>query len=195
MPSADKPQPLKMTNVWLTAKARMEAEKRLKLYDVVSHLVLIWYSLWLLCLTVFSKSFEPFVGAIGIGELATFLSASVLVLSVTTWGFKFGTKAALHRDCYLELERLLANSSADKDSDTEYAEIKKRYPNHSTYDLDAVFFRRILIRGEEIENSRGKVTFGFLAGFLYCITWVAEKLILLFAFALPVAVAVLLYAF
>ena len=180
-------------NIWLTAKARMEAEKRLKLYDVVSHLVLIWYSLWLLCLTVFSKSFEPFVGAIGIDELATFLSASVLVLSVTTWGFKFGAKASLHRDCYLELETLLSGDAENKQAD--YAEIKKRFPNHGTFDLDTVLFRRIRLRGEKIEDSNGLAKFGFWATTLYCLTWFAEKAALLAAFVLPIAVGYLLYAF
>lgn len=183
----------KTANIWLTAKARMEAEKRLKVYDVVSHLVLIWYSLWLLCLTVFSSSFEPYVGAIGIGELATFLSASVLVLSVTTWGFKFGAKAALHRDCYLELEALIGGDAAEQQ--LKYADIKKRFPNHSTFDLDSVLFRRIIVKGEKILANDGPVKFGFWAAVFYCLTWILEKFSLLVAFILPIIVAYLLYAF
>lgn len=184
---------IKTANIWLTAKARMEAEKRLRVYDVVSHLVLIWYSLWLLCLTVFSASFEPYVGAIGIDELATFLSASVLVLSVTTWGFKFGAKASLHRDCYLELEGLLSGDETGQQ--TKYAEIKKRFPNHSTFDLDSVLFRRIVIKGEVIHANAGPMKFGFWAATFYCLTWVFEKIALLAAFVLPVVVAYLLYVF
>ena len=179
-------------NIWLTAKARMEAEKRFRIYDVVSHLVLIWYSLWLLCLTVFSKSFEPYVGNIGSDELAAFLSASVLVLSVATWGFKFGTKAALHRDCYLELEHLLTKS---ENVGAQYAEIKKRYPNHSTFDVDTVLFRRIVIRREMLESEVGPITFGFWAVVSFVFIWLAEKALLFLAFALPVFVAGLLYAF
>jgi len=185
--------PNKTANIWLTAKARMEAEKRLKLYDVVSHLVVIWYSLWLLCLTVFSESFQPYVGTIGIGELSTFLSASVLVLSVTNWGFKFGAKASLHRDCYLELEKLLSSAAEDKQS--LYSDIKKRFPNHATFDLDTVLFRRIRIRGEKIEDNNGPAAFGFWATVFFGLTWVFEKLTLLTAFILPIIIAYLLYEY
>lgn len=146
-------------NIWLTSKARMEAEKRFKHYDVTSHLVLIWYSLWLLCLSIFSELFEPYVGAVGIDNLATFLSASVLVLSVTTWGFKFGSEAALHRDCYLELDELLAADSSDEEKQNKYSEILKKYPNHSTFDRDTVLHHRITEMGETLKNREGEIKF------------------------------------
>ena len=178
-------------NIWFTSKARMEAEKRFKMYDVVSHLILVWYSILLLFLTTFSTSFEPNVLAIDIGDLTTFLSACVLVFSVIIWGFKFGEKAALHRDCYLELEALLSRNHPNQQK--KYAEIMKRFPNHSPFDFNSVLFNRIKIKGENLTNNGVKVKFGFWQTVFYCLLWLRQKLVLLIIFCLPLILAYYLY--
>lgn len=181
-------------NIWLTSKSRMEAEKRLKQYDVTSHLVLIWYSLWLLCLSIFSELFEPYVGAVGIDNLSTFLSASVLVLSVTTWGFKFGSEAALHRDCYLELDELLAAKSTVEEKQKKYSDILKKYPNHSTLDRDKVLHHRIVEMGETLSNRKGEITFLKPAQRAFKWRRFKGKAFRTFAYLLPFIVSILLYA-
>jgi len=180
-------------NIWLTSKTRMEAEKRLKHYDLTSHLVLIWYSLWLLCLSIFSELFEPYVGAVGIDNLSTFLSASVLVLSVTTWGFKFGSEAALHRDCYLELDELLAADDSIEITQKKYSEILKKYPNHSSFDKDTVLYHRITEMGETLYNRKGEITFLKPAQSAFKRKRFNGWLFRLCAYLLPAFVSVLLY--
>ena len=181
-------------NIWLTSKARMEAEKRLKQYDVTSHLVLIWYSLWLLFLSIFSELFEQYVGAVGIDNLLTFFSASVLVLSVTTWGFKFGSEAALHRDCYLELDVLLAAKSTDEEKQKCYSDILKKYPNHSTFDRDRVLYHRIVEMGETLNNRKGEIKFLKPAQSAFKRKRFRSTAFQFFAFLLPFIASVLLYA-
>lgn len=181
-------------NIWLTSKARMEAEKRLKLYDVTSHLVLIWYSLWLLCLSIFSETFEPYVGSVGVDNLSTFLSASVLVLSVTSWGFKFGAEASRHRDCYLELDHLLLSDDPDAEKQKKYAEILKKYPNHSTFDRDTILYHRIIEMGETLKNREGKIEFLKTAQRAFKCKRFNGRAFRFFAYMLPFLVAIGLYA-
>lgn len=182
-------------NIWLTSKARMEAEKRLKLYDLTSHLVLIWYSLWLLCLSVFAKTFEPYVGDVGISELSIFLSACVLVFSMTTWGFKFGSESSLHRDCYLELDELLSNDIEAEEKQKKYAAILKKYPNHNTYDMDSVLYHRIVAKGENLRNREGAINFTRQAQLGFWLRRLKGQIFGAVVFLLPLIVAMLLYAF
>lgn len=172
----------------------MEAEKRLKMYDVTSHLVLIWYSLWLLCLSIFTETLEPYVGLVGVDNISTFLSACVLVLSVTTWGFKFGPDARLHRDCYLELDQLLSSECSNKEKQIKYAEILKKYPNHSTYDHNTVLYHRIVEMEEKLKNRDGVIKFPEAAQKHFKCARSRGQIFRFFAYALPILIAIIVYA-
>ena len=159
-----------------------------------SNLILIWYSLWLLCVSTFSKSIEVHLSSVDVGELSTFLSACVLVLSVTCWGFRFGARASEYRDCYLELEELLSSGKSSDEKQAKYSLLLKRYPNHSSYDRDAVLFQRIVQNGEKLTDNTGReVGFGCKRILPYLARRILEILAVLGFFVMPLVAGMLFY--
>lgn len=177
--------------IWLTAKARVYAESRIRRYDVISHLLLVALSVSLICTSIFK---EYFPSNIAINELTLALSTLTLAISIVVWAFRYGEEAVLHRQCYLRLDELNDGSLGKTQLLDEYHRILSAYPNHTNGDYDHFVLNRTLIQGREIEGANGnKITWTWkMLGFA-----LARFVILLIIAGLPliapVLVAVLLW--
>lgn len=136
--------------IWITSKTRMNAERRLRRYDRLSHLLVSYYSLLLILLFVFSDEIfrdESLSQRVGLG-----LSIAVFVLTLILHGFHFGSTADKFRDCYLKLQKLL---SQDGDVSDQYDDILQYYPNHEPRDYYDLIVRNWLDGSGIIQSTQG----------------------------------------
>lgn len=103
------------------------------------------------------------------------LSVALFTASLISYGFKLGETAQEFRECYLSLDELYNSNISENSKITKYAEILKRYPNHTNYDYIAMIKEAESI-GKIISDSSGnkisitkfsRFTF-FMKGFCVC---------------------------
>ncbi|WP_425248547.1 SLATT domain-containing protein [Chelativorans salis] len=143
------------SNIWLTSRTRMEAERRLLLYGKISHLVISYYSIILIIFNVFSNFFEERYTYYY--EINIALSVIILCGSLISHGFRFEKTAASHRDCYLKLQELFSSPLTGQEKDSRYSQILYGYPNHGTQDYNNMIVREILFFKKNLANSTGPI--------------------------------------
>ncbi|MEL5654852.1 SLATT domain-containing protein [Serratia ureilytica] len=121
--------------VWWTKKSRIKAESRLIKLDFYSQSLLLWYSFFLVCYSIFSLV-KP---AAGNTESAVMISLSVLVLIITLFisNRKFKERAMLMKQCYEQLSVIYTRATTATDFaalDVEYQSILSISENHSEHD-------------------------------------------------------------
>ncbi|MFZ2469318.1 MAG: SLATT domain-containing protein [Parvibaculum sedimenti] len=134
--------------IWTTYKCRMNAERRYRSYNLLSHLLTSYYSLLLIFLSIFSDqilSNHQLAQGLGIA-----LSVAVFSLSLVLYGFHFSETADKHRECYLKLQGLYDGGNPPELA-AKYDEIKHQYPNHSPRD-----YRDLIV--ETVLNGHSPVT-------------------------------------
>jgi hypothetical protein len=91
-------------SIWITRKARIQAEKRLLANAVHSQAILFWYSFISVAISIYYLKFNPSSEYASI----SWVIFSVLVLCVSCFinGFKFESRAGLIKECYETLGEL-----------------------------------------------------------------------------------------
>ena len=180
------------SRIWLTYKARINAERRLKGYGILAHLAITWYSFLLIVLGILQSRIDAASGA-DAGPLAIILSVLVFGLSLLFYGFRFEERAGQFRECYLKLQRLWQDEGAALEKLEAYSGILDHYPNHEQRDFDKVIFEGWQ-RGNQIYNSTGPIQVtrslivrGYTLAF-------AKWLIIVAAFGWPLIAAAILVA-
>lgn len=181
MSNKDDKEYTEANNVWLTLKSRMHAENRYKSYSLVSHLLLSYYALIMIFISIFSNNLPPYLP---LTQINIALSTAILSASLIIYGFKFGETAQLHRECYLRLQRLLALVDDEKILVEKYHEIISGYPNHSTNDYDDLVIDRTLTKKGTLGNSKGPVRWTGWMLFKKIVRWVT-----FWAWALSLAIS------
>ena len=144
-------------NVWITSRIRMFSERRLRLYAMISHILLTYYSFLLIVFSIFESTLEFEISFLS--EISVSLAVAVFAVSLIVWGFRFEEQASNFRHCYLRLQELYSTYS-DSESDTKtYFEIIEGYPNHSDRDFEDFVIDRTFFRKEEIRNSAGRLDY------------------------------------
>ena len=138
--------------IFATERSLIKAETRFKFYDFQGHLLGIWYSVFLVMLTVFQNVFRQHFSYVD--EATISLSVTVLVFTVAISGFRFGQRADLYKASYLEMHRLRDELSLDKNADIltinqKYIDVLESSANHGDQDYIAFIVQRSLEgRGE-----------------------------------------------
>nr|WP_256092672.1 SLATT domain-containing protein [Staphylococcus equorum] len=136
--------------VWITKKARMNAEARYLKYNNRAVIFLNIYSAELIIISILSLIFNSELNSL----ISIFLSIAIMAVSVILASMDFKEQANHHKKSYLELMKIeeeLANLELDcskKNHDeivNKYIEIKKNYikilestPNHKDIDYKKV---------------------------------------------------------
>jgi len=149
----------KFGNIWITSRTRMQAHSRYLGYDLLSHVVLTSYSVILLAFSVFSDHLLATKIGPYLTEVSIVLSLSVLCASLVIWGLKFGKTADQHRDCYLALQKLYEDQER-REENSAYHKILEQYPNHSTFDYEAMLYKQVWSHGKTVEDREGAIAFG-----------------------------------
>ncbi|WP_227729640.1 SLATT domain-containing protein [Yersinia proxima] len=122
--------------IWWTKKSRIKAEKRLLFKDISSQVILLWYTIFSVFVSIYElKSPSP-------SQMfaVTMVSLSVLVLAVTLFigNRDFKERAMLIKQCYEQLSVIYAKSQ-QKECDLvlleqEYQNILSMCENHEDID-------------------------------------------------------------
>lgn len=123
--------------IWWTRKSRIQAEKRLLATAFQSQLLLFWYSLCSVAVSIYYLRFDPTSEYVTIA----WLILSVLVFAVAGFigSLKFKERAGLIKECYETLqvlhERLTSGSIGEDDAQQEYRKILAVCENHKEQDF------------------------------------------------------------
>ncbi|MDT7536077.1 SLATT domain-containing protein [Sphingobium sp. SA2] len=141
--------------IYITYKTRMTTEARLRLTGKVSHLLLSWYSFWIIAISVIELSGKyTFANS---QVVVTAMSVLIFGLSLFIYGERYDDKANQFRNCYLDLQELYESSLDENAKMEQYAKILRIYENQSDRDYDNMLFDA-RIRGQSLNNAQGKLS-------------------------------------
>lgn len=144
--------------IYLTYKARINAESRYRLYSMMANSLIIWYSFLMIVASIAVSSenvaiahFETTLAALSIAIFASsvFLATGILQ-----------KRADEYRACYLELQEIWDSNVQEQLKLKRYSEARKRYPNHSSRDDGDVILSTWLRKGD-LFDTQGKVPASF----------------------------------
>lgn len=125
--------------IWITRKSRIYTEKRLLHNEKISYILMIWYSLFLVFLSIWNLNKNNY--SINIFLLSA--SIAVLVSSVFLYSQRFSERAMQIRQCYIKLDELASRAMrAEENKDiallenihNEYSAVLLNVENHIDYD-------------------------------------------------------------
>ncbi|MEB8015679.1 SLATT domain-containing protein [Raoultella ornithinolytica] len=136
--------------VWWTRKAKMKAERRLLNLDFYSQLLLLWYSSFLVCYSIYSLVKPP----ANDNEAVIMVALSVLILVLTLFinNMNYKGRAMLIKQCYEKLSVVYTaslSSATNTTLDENYQSILALSENH----LERDFIKAMV---DEYTNTKDK---------------------------------------
>lgn len=122
--------------VWWTRKAKIKAERRLLNLDYYSQFLLLWYSSFLVCYSIYSLVKPP----ANDNESIIMVALSVLILALTLFinNMNYKGRAMLIKQCYEKLSvihTLSLNSTDLTEIDKQYQAVLASSENHLERDF------------------------------------------------------------
>jgi hypothetical protein len=153
--------------IWLTSRARMISERKALRNQTCSYLAVTYYSLFVIIISLFSDYYRLFYG--NFEEINISASVVVLAASLVAGGFRFETRAAAFRECYLRLQKLHGEEIPESDKEKSYMELLSAYPNHPTRDYYDFVLRLTLFEKKPLNNGDHALNWqnSMLASFLF----------------------------
>ncbi|MEN4644680.1 SLATT domain-containing protein [Pantoea agglomerans] len=136
--------------IWWTRKAKIKAERRLLNLDFYTQFLLLWYSSFLVCYSIYSLVKPPVNDNESVIMVA--LSVLILVLTLFTNNMNFKGRAMLLKHCYERLGLIHTaslNATSLADLDKEYQSVLATSENH----LDKDFIKAMV---DEYANTSDK---------------------------------------
>ncbi|TIL56285.1 MAG: SLATT domain-containing protein [Mesorhizobium sp.] len=171
--------------IWITSRIRMISERKALRKQNYSYLLLTYYSLFVVIISVFSQYYKSYYGLFD----SINISASVLVLaaSLVVSGFRFEATASIFRDCYLGLQKLHGDDLSFEEKQKRYMDILSKYPNHSDNDYYDMLINHTLLEGKKLKNGETELSYTKFMAFSYLYRSLFFYLIVIVLFVLPVA--------
>lgn len=176
--------------IWITRKSRIYAEQRLLRKNLISHVLITFYSSSLVFLTIWNLKYPNE----NVNILFVIGSIAVLIGSITVYSQKYLERSLAMKNCYIKLDELYSkvkNAETNKNYDliqqleSEYTANILNIENHSDYDY-------LCLRFSLINNN--KTTLPKFRKIDYC-QYILERgwrmLLTLFYFVLPLVIALL----
>lgn len=142
-------------NIYLTAKSRMVAESRLKHADTMAQVLMAWYSVCLIGMSLLDLSQTYRVRDVSV--MTAILSVAVLATSIFLPGRNFSVRAARFRDCYLQLQRIYRSADTPEKKAEAYAKVLPLFDNHSQRDYEWVLFQSWVL-GKPLADAAGSIS-------------------------------------
>ncbi|WP_226660827.1 SLATT domain-containing protein [Alteriqipengyuania lutimaris] len=144
--------------IYLTYKARIIAEAKLRRYSALFNAIIVWYSFILLIASlavtndaITVRYYELLFASASIAIFASsvFLSTGILEKQANEF-----------RTCYLEMQKIYGANSSVESKMKRYFDALDRYPNHSSRD-DADLIFATWHRGGTLADTEGTIPFTF----------------------------------
>ena len=178
--------------IWITRKARINAERRLDRLHLITQVLMIYYSFFLVIISFLNL--RKRVLNQGVEDLIFIASLAVLITSIFLSSQRFKTRAMQMRNCYTRLDKLYlkvktsesSNGQSEESLDvlsSEYAEVLEGVENHTSFDY---------LRTRYSYRKNRNTTFGEFkrtdyVHFWYAITW--RFFLIMSLFLLPLLLA------
>lgn len=126
--------------IWITRKARIYAEQRLRSRALISQMLITYYSALLVGLSLWNLIYFD---TVQVNLFLIFGSIAILVISVFLWSQKYTERSITMRNCYIKLDQihskvLRAEKNSDESAieqlDDEYANTLLNVENHTDHD-------------------------------------------------------------
>lgn len=141
--------------IWLTWHTRIYAEKRFRLYDVMSKFVLTYLSLLMIATSIFANELEN--STPNFNQITIVISVGLFAISLLIAGSRFSETAGLHRQCYLKLQALGEDQRPDTDVEKVYYDILSNYPNHHDFDYYDLVLSRTLFQNKRLNSGQEEI--------------------------------------
>lgn len=180
--------------IWITRKTRIYTEKRLKNNELVAELLMIWYSLFLVVISVCSLRTQ---GA-DISLLCTIGSIFVLVTSIYVSAQRYAGRAAAMKSHYISLELLEFNvrNAENNENKDELKKLEKSYcdflnsvENHSDWD----YLKLRFTRRNDPDTTLG--SFNNYDHFIYWCEYTLRTVLIFILFIFPILISLIFYFF
>lgn len=142
--------------IYLTYKARIAAESRMLQLAFWSQVLIAWYSIAIIIVSL--ADISTFYKVNDGGVATTSLSVLVLTASVFVYSQRFELRAASFRECYLKLRELYDSNDQPEAILRRYHDLLSSFENHSNFDYDSVLLE-YRIRGKQIRDSNDEIKF------------------------------------
>lgn len=174
--------------IYITYKTRMTTEARLRRTSRLSNILLAWYSVVLIALSLADLTGQYQIYRFSL--ISSAISVGTLALSLFLYGEKYNERADQFRDCYLKLQRIYQSSDTTDDKMKNYYDVLDFYENQTSDDYDEMVFDAV-IRGQKLENSRGPIEISKVTFALIALKKLLRLSLTLALFALPVILGAL----
>ncbi|WP_408080076.1 SLATT domain-containing protein [Sphingomonas plantiphila] len=145
-----------LERIYLTYKARVAAECRMHRLAFWSQILIAWYSIAIIIVSL--ADISTFYGVNDGGVATTSLSVLVLTASVFVYSQRFELRAASFRECYLKLQELYDSTEHPEIILKKYHDILIPFENHSNFDYDSVLLSA-KVRGTHLIDAHGPIKF------------------------------------
>lgn len=167
----------------------MVAESRLKSTDAISQILVAWYSVCIIALSLLDLSQNYHVKDVSV--MTAILSVGVLATSIFLPGRNFGIRAAGFRDCYLKLQKIYWSAETPEEKADTYAKTLPLFENHLQRDYEWVLFHSWVF-GTPLADAEGEVVASNLI-IAKCVARAILRLLIMFLlFASPLAIGYML---
>ena len=147
-----------INRIYLTYKARIIAESKLRLFSKLANALIIWYSFWMIIASIAEATnvieiayFEVFFAGASIAIFASSIYLSTGIMQ---------KRADEFRACYLEFQKIYNSSVTNDEKMKRYNSALPRYPNHTSMDHADVIYST-WHHGGELYDTQSKIPFEF----------------------------------
>lgn len=182
-PTYDRPNKGALERIYITYKARIVAESRMLRLAFWSQVLVAWYSIAIIVVSLadISTVYKVTDG----GVATTSLSILVLTASVFFYSQRFEIRAAGFRECYLKLRELYDSDESPEIVLKKYHDVLNAFENHSNFDYDSVLLASRVSK-KKLQDANGDIDFGGWAMTLHIAKVILNYLIFSVLASIPI---------
>jgi len=139
--------------IWKTKKSRINTSERFKSNDFISQVLIVYYSLFIIIVTVVDIQNKEF----NFEVFTLILSITLLIVSVFILSMNFKERSLKLQNCYIKLDKIYREMEIKEDNNHDISQLKSKYynildltENHTTCDFLKVEFE---VRNENKQNE------------------------------------------
>lgn len=181
-------------NVWKTRKSRINTSERFKKNDLISQILIAYYSFFIIAITIVDIKCEN----INFEILTLILSILIVIVSIFIFAMNYKERALILQTSYVLMAKLYDDILEKENKNEDYSDLKNQYnmiisltENHSDNDYLQVMYE---VRNQKkYEEVNGKWTYE--KGTKRLMYKIKHFITLLFLFILPIIILVISIAF
>lgn len=146
--------------VWITRKSRINASERFKKNDLISQILIAYYSFFIIVITIVDIKNDN----LNFEILTLILSILILIVSIFIFAMNYKERASVLQTSYVLMSKLYEKIKEKENKKDKYDELRNQYDmivslteNHSSSDYLEVMYE--VKNNKDYEQVNGKWTF------------------------------------